>query len=174
MLPIFLAIFALFIGSGLFSLDEEGLIILSSFLWVDAAAGLFKKMLDTELVDKVEIVYSKFTWYIATRKAVIIDLIKIHSSRSLIAGLLKGLSNTFAVEITSVIILTYLKSLSTRRLYESRLWVVNFGEAVHKVKLLKDLENKLSVLSFSSTLLRQCSLRVVGKSTYSTLFRFTV
>jgi hypothetical protein len=174
MFYLILAFLVLFIGSGLFTFDEEGLIILCSFLWVDAAGGLFRTALDSELISKVAVIRSKFSWYIISKREFVLDLLKIHNGRTALVQFVAFLNNWLMVSTVKNVLALTLVNLSSRRLYESQIWVLNFGVAVHHAKLIKVLESSLSVAPFSFTLIRVPSSKVLPLfHTYKSLFVFS-
>jgi predicted membrane channel-forming protein YqfA (hemolysin III family) len=83
MVHITLALLAVLVSFAFFTLDEETLIILCSFIWVDAASGLLKKFLDFELLHKVDVIRSKFLWFLVVKRTFLLELISFHRSRLL-------------------------------------------------------------------------------------------
>jgi hypothetical protein len=71
MVYLVLSTVVLLVSNAFFTFDEETLIILASFVWFDAAGGLFKTMLDAELVHKVDAVRSKFVWVFVFKTSII-------------------------------------------------------------------------------------------------------
>jgi len=170
-----LAFLVLFIGSGFFTFEEEGLIILCSFLWVDAAGGLFKTALDSELVSKVAAIRSKFSWYIVSKQAFILDLLKVHHARVNLVHSVIFFNNWLLASLVKNSLALTVFNLINRRLYESHLWVLNFGVAVHHARLIKILESTLSIAPFSFTLIRAPFAKAVPSvHTYKSLFTLSV
>jgi hypothetical protein len=170
-----LSILVLFVGSGLFTFDEEGLIIICSILWIDAAGGLFKSALDAELISKVATIRSKFSWYIVSKKTLLIELLKVHGARMHLGQSILFFNNWLFTNLVKNSLSLTLRNLLFRRLYESNTWVLNFGVAVHHSKLIKILENTLSVAPFSFTLVRTPINKVIPSFyTYKSLFPLSV
>lgn len=149
---IVLALLAILVSSAFFTLDEETLIIICSFIWVDAAAGLFKNLLDNELLHKVDVIRSKFLWYLAVKRTFLIELLSFHRSRLRTTTFLVTLNSFLFKNLLAEILFSFFKNSLVKRSYNSYLWVLNFGGFVYYSRLVHRLDVTLATLPFSSTL----------------------
>jgi len=171
MVQLLLVVIAILLSFAFFTLDEETLIILCSFLWLDAAGGLFKQLLDGELVHKVAAIRSKFLWYLSVKRSFLQDLLRVHGGRVSLAKVLTSLNNTIVLSLLTSTICLFLDSFTLEKRYASHLWVVNFGGVVYHLTLLNKLEASLSLFPFSSTLLIKTSnFDAASSVAYSLLF----
>lgn len=76
---IFFVIF--FVVQGYIVLEEETLIILASFIWLDAAGGMIRNVIETELVSKGDTIKEKFLWFLTIKKELVQKLLAVHASR---------------------------------------------------------------------------------------------
>lgn len=151
----FVFFFLFLISNAFLTLDEETLIILSSFIWVDAAGALFKKLLDAELVLKILQVRSKFTWFLKLKRQLLVDLIRLHKTRIGLRESFYVFSNLLVVKLVGEIISMFLWGVDTRRKFDSKVRVVNFGIMVHYDRLIRNIERDMAMSSFSETFVQE-------------------
>jgi hypothetical protein len=74
---VYAVLFILFylLSNAYLTLDEETLIILASIIWLDAAGVVFKKLLDEELVLRVNGIRLKFIWFLEVKRQLVFSLI---------------------------------------------------------------------------------------------------
>jgi len=70
-----------FVVQGFFSLDEEMLIILAGVVWLDAAGGLFRSVIEKELVYKGKSIRESFVWFLKKQSENVTELKTLHYSR---------------------------------------------------------------------------------------------
>jgi hypothetical protein len=157
MFQIVLSILVLLVSNAFLTFDEETLIILASFFWFDAAAGLFKKMLENELVHKVEAIRAKFVWFLTAKRQLLVELIKLHNGRMSLESRLVAVNNTFISTLSEESISLFLVASDTRLKFSAYAWVSSLGTAVYYDRLVRNLEKTLSVASFSGVLVKPTS-----------------
>jgi hypothetical protein len=157
MFQIVLSILVLLVSNAFLTFDEETLIILASFFWFDAAGGLFKKMLENELVHKVEAIRAKFVWFLTAKRQLLVELIKLHNGRMSLESKLVAVNNTFISTLSEESISLFLVASDTRRKFSAYSWVSSLGTAVYYDRLVRNLEKTLSVASFSGVLVKPTS-----------------
>lgn len=140
--------FIFLVIQGYLILEEETLIILASFIWLDAAGGMIRKVIEAELVQKGETIKQKFVWFLNLKKRLITKLIVLHESRvnienvllkvyeySVGAILLNGFSYSVSLlkaqEVSLSQLLPYEKSVSLSECYLNRR-VCNYFSLLHK------------------------------------------
>jgi hypothetical protein len=151
---VFLFVFLFLLSNAFLTLDEETLIILSSFVWVDAAGGLFKKLLDAELVAKVSLIRSKFTWFLNLKRQLLVDLIRLHKTRLSLKSSFYVFNNLFVTRVVGDAVSLFLFGVDTRRKFDSRVRIVNFGIMVHYDRLVRNIVRDAAMASFSETLVQ--------------------
>lgn len=151
---VILFLFLFLLSNAFLTLDEETLIILSSFVWVDAAGGLFKKLLDAELVTKVLLIRSKFVWFLNLKRQLLIDLLSLHKTRLGLRGSFYTFNNLFIVKLVGDVVSFFLWGVTTRRKFDSKVRVVNFGIMVHYDRLVRNVSKDAIMASFSETLVQ--------------------
>jgi|JI71714B2RNA_FD_contig_111_174180_length_3071_multi_3_in_0_out_0_2 hypothetical protein len=154
MVYLVLSTVVLLVSNAFFTFDEETLIILASFVWFDAAGGLFKTMLDAELVHKVDAVRSKFVWFLSLKRQLLVDLIKFHRVRSSVKTSIKNLNDVFLSSLVYESLSSYIVGLTSRRKFDSHTRVVNFGVAVYYDRLVRNLEKTFVLTNFSGVLVK--------------------
>jgi hypothetical protein len=167
-LVLFVLLFLL--SNAFFTLDEETLIILSSFIWVDAAGGLFKRLLDIELVSKIELVRLKFTWFLKIKRQLLVDLIRLHRTRLHLKENFYSFNNLFVVRLVGELVSIFLWGVNIRRKFDSKSRVVNFGIMVHYERLIRSLAKDAAISSFSEILIQdESSKRRFAVVRYTTI-----
>lgn len=167
----FLFLFLFLISNAFLTLDEETLIILSSFIWVDAAGGLFKRLLDAELVAKIAQVRSKFTWFLRLKRSLLLELIQLHKTRIGLRSRFYSLSSLFVFRLLGEVTSTFLWGVTSRRKFDSRLRVLNFGILVHYDRLIRNIERDSAMSFFSEILLHdeECHIHRYNVVKYTTI-----
>lgn len=99
MFVLFSFIVCFFVVKGFVVLDEETLIILASFVWVDAAGGFIRKALEAELVHKGDVIRDKFFWFLNRKRDIGEELVKFYKSRESIQNLFLNLHSFYIREI---------------------------------------------------------------------------
>lgn len=143
------SVITILISNAFFTFGEETLIILASFIWFDAAGGFFKKMLEVELVHKVDSVRFKFIWFLSLKRQLLIDLLRFHKVRSVTHASVKGLHDVFVASMLFEVLLSYLLGLSLRRKFDSHVRVVGFGVSAYYDRLVRNLERSIGLSGFS-------------------------
>jgi hypothetical protein len=137
------------VSNAFFTFDEEMLIIVATLFWFDAAGGLFKKMLESELVTKVDVVRSKFVWFLTLKHQLLEDLLKFHTSRISLGSSLSLANSVFLTLAVTEVVALYLITVTLRRKFVVNAWISLAGTGVYYGRLLSDLEQTLSLSSFS-------------------------
>lgn len=70
-----------FVVQGFFSLEEEMLIILAGVIWLDAAGGLIRSVLEKELVYKGTLIKNSFLWFLQKQLENVETLKSLHLNR---------------------------------------------------------------------------------------------
>lgn len=152
----FIVFLLLFLLSNAFlTLDEETLIILSSFIWVDAAGNLFKRLLDIELVAKIELVRLKFIWFLKLKRQLLVELIRVHRTRLNLKENFYAFNNLFVVRLVGDLVSIFLWGVNIRRKFDSKSRVVNFGIMVHYERLIRSIAKDAAMSSFSEILIQE-------------------
>jgi hypothetical protein len=138
-----------FVSNAFFTFDEEMLIIVATLFWFDAAGGLFKKMLESELVVKVDVVRSKFIWFLTLKHQLLEDLLKFHTSRISLGSALSLTNSVFLTLAVTEVVALYLATVTLRRKFVVSTWISLVGAGVYYGRLLSDLEQTLTLSSFS-------------------------
>lgn len=146
-------VFLFLISNAFLTLDEETLIILSSFIWVDAAGGLFKRLLDVELVTKIAQIRAKFTWFLRLKRSLLLELTQLHKKRVGLRRSFYSLNNLFVLKLVGEVTSMFLWGVVSRRKFDSRLRVLNFGILVHYDRLIRNIERDSAMSFFSEILL---------------------
>lgn len=113
------------------ALDEELLIIACSFIWFDAAAGVFKNFLNDELVSKVHQIKSKFVWFFLSKRDTILDLLKRFKIRLQFVKLNYKFNFQFSKKFISKINSKYFRRNKIRRKSFGNLRMGNTGSSVN-------------------------------------------
>lgn len=98
-----------FVVKGFLVLDEELLIILASVLWVDAAGGLFREALNSELVVKGNLIKDKFVWFLGSKKTILVELLNLHKDRKKLPAQLSVLFNSIVGLLVTKTLINYYK-----------------------------------------------------------------
>lgn len=170
MVNLLLLLIVILFSFAFFTLDEESLIILCSFLWLDAAGGLFKNLLDGELVHKVEVIRAKFVWYLSVKRLFLLDLLGAHTARLKLSLFVTTLNNHLLATLLTTLLSLFIETALLKRKYTAHLWVLNFGASVYHSKLVNKLDSSLSLFPFSSTLLVKTSMFSTPSVAYYNLF----
>jgi hypothetical protein len=175
MTQVVLSVFAILVSQAFITFDEETLIILCSFLWLDAAGGLFKKLLEAELVFKVDQVRAKFVWFLALKKQLLTDLIRFHKKRAGLKSLVALLNNVYTHSLVLHSVVSYLQSARLRRKFETRARIIAMGSFVHYDRLVRNLKKSLVIIPFSGTLVTTRSKKKNSTfSRYGAIIRYFV
>ncbi len=81
MFIVFVSFIIFLVVRGYVVLDEESLIIIASFVWVDAAGGFIKGALNTELIQKGDLIKQKFFWFLNVKAEILTKLVYLHELR---------------------------------------------------------------------------------------------
>jgi hypothetical protein len=151
---VYVILFILFylLSNAYLTLDEETLIILASIIWLDAAGVVFKKLLDEELVLRVNGIRLKFIWFLEVKRQLVFSLIRLHKSRVSLKHDLRFVNNLFFFRLILESISTFLLGVTIRRKFDSKVRVVDFGIMVHYDRLIIRLGKDSAYSSFSETL----------------------
>lgn len=94
MLFLFILLLSFLVLQGFILLDEEFLIILASFFWLDAAGSLIREGLTTEFEVKGTKIKDSYRYFLDLKKTTIIELLELHSKRKdLLSTVIDPLSN---------------------------------------------------------------------------------
>ena len=137
------------VANAYFTFDEEMLIILSTIIWVDAAGGLFKKFLDTELLHKVTLIKSKFVWFLFLKAQVLKELIFMYQNRLLARGKILSFNSFYVFSVLKGSLISFLQAKRLRSRYDTKFYLLTFGNNVHSDRLIKNLARTLATSSFS-------------------------
>lgn len=154
MIFVIFALILVVVSKALVSFDEETLIILATVFWFDAAGGLFKTMLDSELVHKVNSVESKFIWFLELKKNLLLDVVAFHRTRLNLSSLLLNFHNSFVSILLVVSLTSYLNGLGLKLSYTEESHLSSFGNAVQYDKIIRGLQETLTTLDYASTSVR--------------------
>lgn len=154
MFHVVLSLLILLVSNAFLTFDEETLIILASFFWFDAAGGLFKKMLENELVYKVDVIRAKFVWFLSAKRQLLVDLIKLHKARLSLESHVVTANTVFVNAAVLDSLSLFLTAVDTRRKFGVYSWVSSLGSAVYYDRLVRSLEKTLTVSSFSGVLIK--------------------
>lgn len=77
---IFILVFL--VTQSFFFIEEETLILLASLVWLDAAGGFIRKILESELENRGDIIKNKFSWYLQQKENLLENLVKEHKKRA--------------------------------------------------------------------------------------------
>ena len=128
-----IVLFVFLVVQGYLVLEEETLIILASFIWVDAAGGMIKKVIESELVHKSVVIKEKFVWFLNLKKVLITKLLGLHESRLKLEGIISKIYEYFMISL----------------LNDSLLYSINLGQSYsisYSQTLPYDKSNSLSEL----------------------------
>lgn len=138
-----ISIIIIIITNGFTLLEEELLIILASFIWVDAAGKLINSMLKQYLVDIGLIIKNKYLWFLLKKKEISILLIKIYYKRIALIYLINDIQSFILLNLISNSIIYFLNNSILLKKYNILILINNFGSI-----LIKDIfMNEISVIS---------------------------
>lgn len=106
MLILFLSVLVILVFQGFILLEEETLIILASFIWLDAAGGLISNSIKSELEQKGDTIKDNYIYFLNLKKKTLESLILLHESRG-------NLGNTYVKPLRDSFILSLLESNTT-------------------------------------------------------------
>lgn len=146
--------------NGFIVLDEETLIILASFVWVDAAGGFIRKALDAELVHKGTVIRDKFFWFLNRKKEIGLELISFYKDRKEYQSNLLLLYNFYSSKLVGELLTHYYVGKAALSQVERELLVSQKNESLPKEVLSKRL-------NFTVTLFNQSGSDITYASDYS-------
>jgi hypothetical protein len=85
MFIIFIFIFVFLVTQGFILIEEETLILMAGFFWVDLAGSFIKDMLFTELVAKGDVIRDKYLVIFKAREESLLSIFLLHKKRLLFA-----------------------------------------------------------------------------------------
>lgn len=78
---IIIFLLVLIVGNSFVLLEEETIVLIASIVWVDAAGGLIREALTTELEGKGDKIKETFDWYLYAQKELIGECLTKHVVR---------------------------------------------------------------------------------------------
>jgi hypothetical protein len=164
------ALFLVIIVSYAFlTFDEELLVILSTLFWFDSAGSLIKKMLEVELIEKVDNIRSRFVWFLVLKQQLLTDLLKLHKSRGSLYSSLVLVNSVFIVTLVNHVVSLFVNVLFLRRKFLADNLVDSFGNGVYYDYLSIELADIYVLGKFSNVIVDSEDLRnttVVSFNTY--------
>lgn len=118
-------IIILLVSQNYIFIEEETLIIASSVIWLDAAGGVFKKVIGSELEERGNKVKEKFEWYLKAKEELIKGLI---TKRRLEGTICKEIKETNSNYIKDII------QISVRDLIENRV-IENRSKIIRRIEI---------------------------------------
>jgi len=76
-------------------IEEESLVVIASFIWLDAAGGVIRQMLTSELEGRGDKIKETFEWYLQAKKNLINLLIEKHQERANLSKSILGLYDVY-------------------------------------------------------------------------------
>jgi len=104
-LYIFLIVFL--VVNSFIMLEEESLVLLSSFIWLDAAGGIIREGLTSELEGRGDKIKETFSWYLRGKKNLVTLLIKKHETREDLGKMLSGVYELFINRLLNGVLASY-------------------------------------------------------------------
>ena len=100
MLVLFFSVLAILVFQGFILLEEETLIVLASFVWLDAAGGLIANSIKSELEHKGDSIKENYIYFLNLKKKTLESLITLHESRENLGSLyVKPLRDSFVLSL---------------------------------------------------------------------------
>lgn len=162
-------ILAIIVSYAFLTFDEELLVILSTLFWFDSAGSLIKKMLEVELIEKVDNIRNRFVWFLVLKQQLLFDLLKLHRSRGLLHSSLVLINSVFIVTLVNYVVALFVNVLSLRRKFLADNLVDSFGNGVYYDYLSVELADTFVLGKFSNVIVEQEDTRnniIVRFSTY--------
>jgi len=131
-------------------LEEESLVVIASFLWLDAAGGFIRGALTSELEGKGDKIKEVFEWYLVAQKNLESVLITKHRLRENLVKGLVGIYSLYLERLLESIVKSYQKDYSNIINEERRSDIVERG-----LLLVNDLARKEIQVSLSSQGLKE-------------------
>lgn len=148
MLFLFLQFLLFLVLQGFILLEEETLIILASFIWLDAAGGLIYTGIKSELESKGDFVKDNYLHFLNLKKDALISLLEVHKSRqNLDSHYLLPLKNYFVVRFLEKNLNSFLLGLDINEKFNKKKFVVSEGHFVINEMLQRKLEKVFSLVS---------------------------
>jgi len=164
MVFVIFALVLILISKALVSFDEETLIIIATIVWIDAAGGLFKSMLDSELVHKVNSIEVKFVWFLDLKRKLLLDVVSFHQTRLNLSQLLSTFHNSFVSLLLVTILNSYVNGQIIKLAHTKESYLTSFGDSVQYDKIIRGLQETISTLDYASTTVRIASAQ--GKRSF--------
>jgi hypothetical protein len=147
MLILFLQFLFFLVLQGFILLEEETLIILASFIWLDAAGGLIYNGIKSELESKGDFVKENYMYFLDLKKDVLTSLLEVHKSRqNLDTRYLLPLRNYFVIQFLEKNLNSFLSGLVINVNYNKKKFVVSEGYLVINEMLQRKLEKIFSLV----------------------------
>lgn len=148
--------------------DEELLVILSTLLWFDSAGNLFKKMLEVELVAKVEGIRVRFIWFLTLKQQLLVELLRLHKSRFFLHSALSLVNSIFLVTLVNHVVSLFLSILLLRRNFLADSFLDSFGNSIYYDSLAVELSDSFVLGKFSNITLTPEELRNSSAARFTT------
>jgi|DeeseametaMP0958_FD_contig_123_12187_length_3028_multi_4_in_0_out_0_2 hypothetical protein len=135
----FIFIILLLVSQGFIILEEETLIILASFVWVDAAGGAIRSALDSALIQKGNIIQEKFVYFLNTKRSLVSGLIASHKNRINLTNTLQIIHNYSINLLLTSIFINYIYSIKNLRANQSKDMVFEKAQNLSQAYLYRRL-----------------------------------
>ena len=151
MFVVFLFLICFLVVNGFIVLDEETLIILASFAWVDAAGGFIRKALDSELVHKGTVIREKFFWFLNRKKEIGLELVSFYKDRKQYHKNLMTLYGFYSSKLIEELLTHYYSGKAALSQLDREILVSQKGEALPKEVLAKRLNFTVTLFNKSGS-----------------------
>jgi hypothetical protein len=131
-------------------LEEESLVFIASFLWIDAAGSVIREALTSELEGKGDKIKEVFEWYLTAQKNLEEVLITKHKLREDLVKGLVGIYSLYLERLLDSIVKSYQEDYTTLLSQERKNDIVERG-----LLLVNDLARKEIQVSLSSQGLKE-------------------
>lgn len=128
-------------------IEEESLVVIASFIWLDAAGGVIRQMLTTELEGRGDKIKETFEWYLQAKKNLINLLIEKHQERANLSKSILGLYDVYLEKLLNGLLLNYYKNAIVLSNQERKNDLVEVG-----MTIVNDLSRKELQLILQSDL----------------------
>lgn len=133
-------------------LEEESLVFIASFLWIDAAGSVIREALTSELEGKGDKIKEVFEWYLTAQKNLEEVLITKHKLREDLVKGLVGIYSLYLERLLDSVVKSYQEDYTNILTQERKNDIVERG-----LLLVNDLARKEIQVSLSSQGLKESS-----------------
>lgn len=142
-----IGLIVIIITNGFILLEEELLIILASFIWVDAAGKFINSLLKQYLIDVSVIIKNKYLWFLLKKKEIYIILIKLYYKRIVLFHLINDIQKYILIKLINNIIIYFLNNYMLLSKYNILLILNNTGTLIIKDIFINEITEIYGIIA---------------------------